>query len=166
MVSAEGEGTMKAAYPVGLVALAALFNLQASPATQARLFLPHRAKLDAAGNLYIPDLFNHRIRKVGPDGKISTIAGSAGAGIGAGGYYGDGLLATAARLDKPQGVVFDTDGNMFILDSQNNRVRKVDPQGFISTVVGSGPIGDGKGGYSGDNIPAVWAWLNRAADIA
>jgi hypothetical protein len=111
---------------------------------------------------------NHRIRKVSPDGIITTVAGNSLAGdtTPTGDLSGDGGPATQAHLKKPQDVVFDTAGSMLILDSANNRVRKITPDGIITTVVGAGPLGDGKGGYQGDGGPASQAWLNRPAGLA
>jgi trimeric autotransporter adhesin len=138
-------------------------------ATLGTLFLPHRVSLDRMGNLFIPDLFNHRVRKVDPEGIITTVAGNGPAGdlTPTGDLSGDGGLATEAHLKKPQAAVFDAAGNMFILDSANNRVRRLDAStGIISTVVGNGPLGDGNGGFFGENGPANLAWLNRPAGLA
>ena len=78
--------------------------------------------LDSAGNLYIADSNNHRIRKVTPGGTISTYAGT-----GTEGFSGDGGPATAAHLDRPDGVALDSAGNLYIADLGNSRIRKVTP---------------------------------------
>jgi uncharacterized repeat protein (TIGR01451 family) len=86
--------------------------------------------VDAAGNLIIADTDSHRVRKVGPGGKIATIAGT-----GARGLSGDGGSARAARLNEPRGLALDRRGNLYVADSGNQRVRKIDGAGNISTVV-------------------------------
>lgn len=97
------------------------------------------------GTLYIADTWNNRIRKVNPQGIISTFAGSA-AGPG---FAGDGGQATAAQLNAPVGVAFEA-GALYIADTNNNRVRKVDAAGVITTVAGTG-----NPGFAGDNGAAV-----------
>ena len=89
---------------------------------------------DDAGSLYIGDVY--RVRKVTPDGIIHTIAGS-----GTGGYDGDGVPATAAKIYSATGVTVDHAGNLYIADAQNQRVRKVTPDGIIRTVAGNGTAG-------------------------
>jgi sugar lactone lactonase YvrE len=104
-------------------------------ATAAQLDSPTGVALDAAGNLFIADYNNNRIRKVdAATGIISTVAGNGTAGFG-----GDGGAATAAQLTWPTGVTVDAAGNIYIADNQNNRVRKVDAAtGIISTLMGTG----------------------------
>ena len=89
--------------------------------------------LDGAGNLFIADTRNDRIRKVDAAGMITTVAGSGESGFG-----GDGGPATAALLDFPSGVAVDGAGNLFIADARNDRIRKVDAAGMITTVAGNG----------------------------
>ena len=84
---------------------------------------------DGSGNLYIADTYNHRIRRVDTSGIITTVAGT-----GESGYSGDGGSATAARLAWPQGVAVDGSSNLFIADSNNSRLRRVNSQGIITTV--------------------------------
>jgi streptogramin lyase len=105
---------------------------------------------DANGNIYIADTDNQRIRKVDSTGRITTVAGT-----GTAGYSGDGGPATAARLQSPHGVAVDSAGNLYIADSPNQRIRKVSPNGIITTVAGTG-----SSGYNGDNIQATAARLN------
>jgi uncharacterized protein (TIGR03437 family) len=107
---------------------------------------------DSGGNLYIADVGNHRIRKVTPDGTITTIAGTGRTGNRGGGYSGDGGPATQALLNYPSAVAVDTAGNLFIHDTGNHRIRKVTPDGRITTVAGNG-----RDGYSGDGGPATAA---------
>jgi len=86
--------------------------------------------LDAAGNLYIADTTNNRIRMVGADGIITTIAGN-----GTAGYAGDGAAANNARLSVPCGIVLDASGNLYITDQYNQRIRMVGTNGIITTAV-------------------------------
>jgi trimeric autotransporter adhesin len=118
---------------------------------------------DLAGNLYVADQGNNRIRRIDKNGTISTVAGS-GAGIDTskpycclGSFSGDGGPATAATLWNPTDIAFDRQGNLYIADHNNDRVRKVDQQGVITTVAGSGTEG-----FSGDGGPATAAQLNTA----
>ena len=124
------------------------------PATAALLNKPQSVAVDLAGNVYIADTGNHRIRKVTPQGIISTVAGSDPA-------RGDNGPATEARLFQPSGIARDASGNVYIADSGNHRVRKVTPQGVITTVAGSGSAG-----YSGDNSFATAAQLNAPGGLA
>ena len=118
-------------------------------ATDAQLYNPKGVAVDSSGNIYIADSSNHRIRKVDSSGNISTIAGT-----GTAGYSGDGGFATDAQLYNPKGVAVDSSDNIYIADSSNNRIRKVDSSGIISTIAGTGIAG-----YSGDNGAATDAQL-------
>jgi uncharacterized protein (TIGR03437 family) len=115
------------------------------PAAEATFNFPNVVIVDKADNVYISDQLNHRIRKVTPDGKISTIAGT---GEGFGGFGGDGGPATAAQLNGQVGLAVDANGNLFIADRSNNRIRRIDAAtGIITTIAGTGVIGgDGDGG--------------------
>ena len=124
-------------------------------AVQAQLDSPFGVAVDDAGNLYIVDSGNHRIRRVDSDGIITTIAGT-----GAPGYGGDGGRAPLAELDFPRGVAVDDAGNLYIADSGNHRIRRVDGRGNITTLVGTG-----RGGYSGDDGPAVQAQLDSPRGV-
>jgi internalin A len=126
------------------------------PATSAQLKDPVGVACDRNGNLYIVDKDNNRIRKVDNTGKISTVAGN-----GTGGYAGDGSPATSAQIWVPYGVTFDNNGNMYIADMNNKRIRKVDPSGIITTVAGNGSWK-----YSGDGGPAEAAGLCNAVGVA
>ena len=117
-------------------------------ATAAQVFSPSAVALDGAGNLYIAT--DHRIRKVNAAGVITTVAGN-----GTRGYGGDGGAATAAQLNLPLGVALDGAGNLYIADAFNNRIRKVNAAGVISTVAG-----DGTYGHGGDGGAAVAAQLD------
>ncbi len=133
------------------------YNGDSRPATSASLSSPYNVALDGAGNLYIADSINNRIRKVdGVSGFISTVAG-----YGPPGYNGDNRPATSAGLYAPRGVAVDGVGNLYIADSSNHRIRKVDAaSGFISTVAGYGSPG-----YNGDGIPAINASLYSPVDV-
>jgi sugar lactone lactonase YvrE len=131
------------------------FSGDGGPAVSAQLNLPYGMAIDAAGNLYIADSENCRIRKLTPDGIIRTVAGS-----GTAGFNGDGYIATSAQLRYPHGVAVDAAGNLFIADGANNRVRKVTPDGIIRTVAGTGSYG-----FSGDGGPAVSALLYYPAGL-
>jgi len=121
------------------------------PATSAQLNFPTGIATDTFGNLYIVDYQNNRIRKVTPGGVISTVVGN-----GTGGFSGDGGLATSAMIYQPEGVAADRNGNLYIADAGNNRIRKVTPGGVISTFAGNGTAG-----YSGDGGPAVSAQVSQ-----
>jgi len=185
------------------------FSGDGGPATDARLSSPAAIAFDSEGNLYIADTGNNRIRRVGRDGIITTIAGtnrpgyggdgrpaalavlnspagiavglgdsvfvadtgnnrvrmisangtiSTYAGTGDAGYAGDGDLASQAVLDSPEGLAVDAEGNLYVTDTFNERVRKIDLEGVITTIAG-----DGAQSYSGDGQPAIQAGLNFAA---
>ena len=125
------------------------------PATSARLNTPHGIVLDAAGNVYIADPPNQRIRKVDTSGRITTVAGN-----GSSGYNGDGIPATSARLNYPKGVEIGPDGLLYIADNNNHRVRAVDAGGIIRTVAGTG-----SSGFSGDGGPATAARLAEPRNV-
>ena len=129
------------------------FNGDGGPAVAAQLNFPWSVAPDGAGNLYIADASNHRIRKVDAAGVISTIAGD-----GTRGFGGDGGPAAAARLTSPRNVAPDGAGNLYIADTWNRRIRKVDAAGVISTVAGGGSVGDGGA--------AAAAQLNIPRDVA
>jgi len=132
------------------------FSGDGRPATAAQLSQPVRAAVDLAGNVYIADLANHRIRRVATDGMISTFAGT-----GVEGFGGDGGPAAAAQLDRPAGVALDAAGNLYIADSGNHRVRRIAPDGTISTFAGTGVEG-----FGGDGGPAAAAALNGPFGVA
>ena len=101
------------------------------PALSAQLASPRNLALDASGNVYFSEFEGHRVRKILPDGRIVTIAGT-----GSAGFRGDGGPAAIAQLAFPAGIAIDLSGSLYIADSQNQRIRKVAPGGLIATVVG------------------------------
>jgi hypothetical protein len=133
------------------------------PASAARLSGPLGVSVDAAGNLYIADTANQRIRKVdAATGIITTVAGNGFLSAGGfGGYSGDNGPAASAELNLPYAVAFDAAGNFYIPDSANSRIRKVDTKGVITTYAGSGIPGD-----SGDSGPATAAELHLPLGVA
>ena len=135
------------------------------PAADATLSNPSGVALDGAGNLYIADTGNNVVRMIAAStGVIATVAGT-----GSIGSAGDGAAATLAELNQPQGITVDVSGNLYIADTSNHRIRKVDAvTGIISTVAGNGTTNPvtGAGGYSGDNGPATQAELNFPYAVA
>jgi hypothetical protein len=125
-------------------------------AIEAMLRFPSNIASDASGNLYIADSSNHRIRKVDQNGIITTVAGT-----GIAGYSGDGGPALSAQLNGPYHIQVDASGNLYIVDYGNKRIRKVDPNGIITTIAGTGTFG-----YSGDGGPAVEASFGLMDGIA
>ena len=142
------------------------FSGDGGPADEAQLSDPFGVAVDGAGNLYIADSGNHRIRKVDAAGTITTIAGSGETGFFGGGFSGDGGPADEAQLSDPFGVAVDGAGNLYIADSGNHRIRKVDAAGTIITIAGSGETGFFGGGFSGDGGPAVEAELRDPSGVA
>jgi len=132
------------------------FGGDGGAATSAQLNAPFGVAVDAAGNLYIAEFSNNRVRKVSTNGNIGTLAGN-----GVSGFSGDGLQATSAQLNGPQGVAVDSAGNVYIADTANNRVRKVAANGVITTVAGNGAAG-----FSGDGNSAVNAQVGNPTAVA
>jgi sugar lactone lactonase YvrE len=134
----------------------ALFGGDGGMAINAFLYLPQAVAADGSGNLFIADTDNNRIREVGTNGIITTVAGGKGASSG----VGDGLAATNANLSLPDGVCLDAVGNLYIADKGNNRIRQVNTNGIISTVAGNGSAT-----FAGDGGPATSAGLPAPAQI-
>ena len=132
------------------------FSGDGGPAVNAQLNYPRNLAIDGAGNLYVADSQNNRIRKIGTDGTISTVAGN-----GTAGFSGDGGPATSAKLNYPYAVAVGNSGSLYIADTENYRIRKVDPTGIMTTIAGNGAYQSG-----GDDGPAVSATLARPLDIA
>jgi sugar lactone lactonase YvrE len=127
------------------------------PAQNATLYSPEGIAFDLSGNLYIADSFNDRIRRVSlQTGIITTVAGNDDRG-----FSGDGGLATSAQLNFPRGVAVDSTGNIYIADTANHRIRRVDAATHVITTI----AGTGRRGFSGDDGPARAAALNAPQTI-
>jgi hypothetical protein len=125
-------------------------------ATDAHLTFPLHLALDQAGSLYISDPFDYRVRRVSPDGRITTVAGGGSPADG----VGDGGRATEACLDGADGLAVDGGGNLFIAENHGVRIRKVSAEGIITTVAGTGEVG-----YTGDGGPATAARLKAPTAV-
>ena len=132
------------------------FSGDGGPAIEAELGAPAAIAIDADGNVYIAEFFNHRIRKITTDGTITTIAGT-----GTPGYNGDGQPAIESQIGEPTGVAVDRSGYVYISDQVNMRVRVVTPSGIMHTVAGTGIRG-----YTGDGGPAEKAQTSNPDIIA
>lgn len=132
------------------------FSGDGGPATSASLEYPSGVDLDSDGSVFIADEGNHKIRKVRPDGIITSVAGN-----GISDYTGDGGMATSASLRSPHNISLDNYGNLYISDKYNNVIRKVSREGIISTVAGNGTRG-----FSGYRGLATESALYRPHDIA
>ena len=131
------------------------FGGDGGPALEAHLHLPSDVEAGPEGELYISDRSNNRIRKVSPDGIISTVAG-----VGVPGFGGDFGLAINAFLKYPFGISLDRHGNLYIADRGNNRIRKVDKRGIIKTLAG-----DSMHAFGGDHGPAAYSNLAYPTDV-
>jgi streptogramin lyase len=131
------------------------FTGDGGPALLAEFNDPTWLAVDTAGNLYLTDISNQRVRRIDTSGIVTTVAGN-----GTAGYNGDGIPATSASLNLPRGIVLDSSGNLYIADTVNFRVRKVNTSGIISTFAG-----DGMPGLSGDGGPAIDANVGRPRGV-
>lgn len=129
---------------------------EGDPATEVRLHFPTAVVTDPADNLCLLDTWNHQIRRIDPAGAITTVAGNGGAG-----FAGDGGPAAKALLNIPTGLATDAAGNIYLADSGNHRIRRVDSSGTISTFAGTGDSGD-----SGDGGTALRAQLAYPVAVA
>ena len=133
------------------------FSGDGNAATSAAMAGPWGIALDSSGNLYVADVFNYRVRKIASGGNISTFAGN-----GLLSYSGDGSAAAKAQLYAPRGVAVDAQGNLYIADTSNNRVRKVAPGGGAITTI----AGTGTAGFGGDGSAGSSAQLNQPVAVA
>jgi len=135
------------------------------PATLSSLDYAQGVAVDGHGNVFVADTYNNRVVKVTPRGLVFAVAGD-----GVAGYSGDRRLAAFAQLNQPAGVAVDAQGNLYIADSANNVIRRVDARtGVITTVAGdfaAGKASNGLGGFSGDGGPATSARLNDPQGVA
>ena len=146
----------------GIVTVAGAGGLgDGGPATNARLLDPTGLAIDVDGTIYITDSGNNRVRKVDVEGTITTLAGTGEEGEG-----GDGGPATEAQLYYPLGVVIDSEGNVYISDTFNNRIRKVDSEGIITTFAGTGERGRFEADEIGDGGPATEGKLRGPTGLA
>lgn len=158
-----GDGRIRAISTTGVITTVAGagtagrpgFSGDGGPATQALLSWPKDIVFDGAGNLYIADTGNSRIRKVDGNGMITTIAGD-----GIAGFSGDQGPASVAQLNLPSGIALDASGNIFVADTGNFRIRKITGDGTISTFAGTGVQG-----FSGDDGLAIFAQLSMPLGI-
>jgi uncharacterized protein (TIGR03437 family) len=134
------------------------FSGDGGPAVAAQLNSPYGLALDGAGNLYIADLGNRRVRCVTLDGNINTVAGG---GVLPPGGMNEGSPATAIALDGPRNVAWDGHGSIYIADFTGHRVSRLAPDGSLTTVAGNGSAG-----FSGDGGPAAQAMLAYPAGLA
>ncbi len=132
------------------------FSGDGGPASSAQLYHPRAIAFDKAGNAYVADTLNQRIRKIDAGGTITTVAGN-----GTEGFAGDGGPAFQAALNQPHGVAVDSSGNLYIADSANHRIRRVDRQGVITTVAGNGTPD-----ATGDDGPARAATVKDPKTLA
>jgi sugar lactone lactonase YvrE len=126
------------------------------PSAKAQLNTPQGLAVDSAGNVYIADTLNNRVRRVDLDGTITTVAGT-----GESGYSGDGKLGLAAKLNLPTGLAIGFSDTLFIADTGNNVIRQLGPDGIIRTVAGTG-----EAGYRGDPGRALDAVLHAPGGLA
>ncbi|MBI5283232.1 MAG: hypothetical protein HY858_16225 [Candidatus Solibacter usitatus] len=120
-------------------------------AVKAKLNRPVGLAVDGSNNLYVADQMGHRIRKITSGGIISTVAGT-----GTAGYEGNGGAATRAQLFHPTGLAVDSNGDLIIADTTNNRIRKIAADGTISTVAGNGAFGDWGDGGAATSAALRW----------
>ena len=132
------------------------FGGDGGPAIEARIQNPCHLVVDSKGTLFIADTGNHRIRKVTTDGVITTIAGT-----GEEGYSGDGGPAIEARLAAPAAIAIDREGNLYIADFINHRIRRLSRDGIISSIAGTG-----EPEYNGDGRPALECQIGEPCGVA
>jgi sugar lactone lactonase YvrE len=131
------------------------FSGDGGPATRAELAHPFYVTHDLQGRVVFADSYNFCIRRIETNGTITRIAGT-----GVSGYNGDNIAATSAKLSRAYGVAYDSTGRLIIADTYNHRIRRVELNGNISTVAGTGTLG-----YNGDNISATTAQLGFPYDV-
>eukprot|EP00959_Pyramimonas_sp_CCMP1952_P431436 9035876-Pyramimonas_sp.AAC.1 len=128
--------------------------------TDIKFTQPCGVVVDRAGNVIVADRNNHRIRKISPQGLVSTIAGTGESG------YRDGAGTARARFHRPNGVAVDRDGNVIVADMNNHCIRMISPQGLVSTLAGTGVEGhrDGAGAAAQFNTP-IGVTVDRGGNV-
>jgi DNA-binding beta-propeller fold protein YncE len=162
LIADEGNSRVRRVSPAGTITTiagtgTAGFSGDGSPATAARLNSPNGVAASADGGFLIADTSNARVRRVSPAGTITTVAGR-----GTAAFFGDGGPATSAHLFMPSDVQIAKNGDLYIVDMQHNRVRKVDARTHVITTI----AGNGMFGLSGDDGPAIEASLANPAGVA
>jgi hypothetical protein len=164
LIADTGNNSIRRVGPDGLITtlagpvFEAIYSGDGGPASQADAALnPIGIAIGTDGSVYIAEYLNNRIRRIRPNGIITTVAGDGGTG-----FSGDGGPATQAMLGNSTGIAVAVDGSVFIADRSNDRIRRVGPDGIITTVAGSGS----GGGFSGDGGPATQAKLSNPEDVA
>jgi sugar lactone lactonase YvrE len=147
--------------PAGTITLVAGAGEASTLTDRERVLAPRRLALDRDGDLFVSEVANHRVLKVSAGGPPTVVAGIGPLNSPFGGFSGDGSPAARAALNGPEGIAVDGDGNLFIADFHNHRVRKVDPKGQITTIAGTGLQG-----FSGDGAPATKAMLSGPVAVA
>ena len=155
-LDADGRLEVLAGADDGVVGVEAAYSGDGGPGQAAALQWPTALELGPAGALYIADTFNHVVRRLEPDGAITTVVGT-----GVVGAEGDGGPATGAQLNQPFGLALDDDGTLYIGDRGNFKIRRVDPGGTIETIAGVGVEG-----LEGDGGPALEASFGFVARVA
>ncbi|HMH20175.1 MAG TPA: hypothetical protein VK563_00295 [Puia sp.] len=155
IVTDAGNHRIRMVTPAGVVSTLAgsgIIGTADGAAASAQFQFPNGIAMDAAGNIYIADNWNHRIRRLTPAGVVSTIAGSIAG-------FADGT-GTSAMFNHPTGLKIDASGNLYVADQVNHRIRKITPAGIVTTVAGAGIAGyfDGKAPYAQFNFPAGLAF--------
>jgi uncharacterized protein (TIGR03437 family) len=170
MLVSEAGNRIRKVTPIGTITTVAgtgvvAYSGDGGPASAAQLYSPWGLAVDARGNLFISDSGNHTVRKIAPDGMITTVAGT-----GFAGFSGDGGAAARAQLDTPLGIALDGAGNLYVADCHNERVRKISAGGSIATIAGNGvpgfSPGTGLAGPTGDGGPAIQARLSCPHGVA
>ncbi len=132
-----------------------------SAATAATFNNPGGIVSDPYGNIYIADEYNNRIRRISTSGIVTTFAGNGPVGFLAGGYGGDGGAATAAQINFPNNISIDANGNIYVSDEGNQRIRQINTAGIITTAAGTGTAG-----FTGDGTAAVGAKISDPEGVA
>ncbi len=124
--------------------------------TAASFYYPYGICADASGNIYVGDTYNHKIRKITPAGVVTTFAGSGAAGAVDG-------TGTAASFKMPHGLWCDASGNIYVVDKDNNKIRKITPAGVVSTLAGTGVVGDTDGAVAVAEFATIYGVCTDAS---